>query len=107
MTFQTPQDPQRANYAWMLWMEGIVHMGLFYHRGGRAEDLIAGMLACGIATSTMDEDSPMGSCVFKAMGVAVQDVVDPATGKRDCDAVLREWMHRAGRVVGNGKDTQC
>ena len=103
MTFQTPQDPQRANDAWLLWMEGLTHMGLVYHREGRAKDMIDRMLDSGLATSTMDEDSPMGSCVFKAMGVAVQDVVDPATGKRDCDAVLREWMHRAARVVQNGK----
>ena len=103
MTFQTPQDPQRANDAWLLWMEGMVVLALHNQGAEKSKDLIDRMLDCGLATSTMDEDSPMGSCVFKAMGVAVQDVVDPATGKRDCEAVLREWMHRAAQVVGNGK----
>ena len=103
MTFQTPQDPHRANDACLLWMEGLTHMGRDYRHKCWEKEMIDRMLDSGIATSTMDEDSPMGSCIFKAMGVAVQDVVDPATGKRDCEAVLREWMHRAARVVQNGK----
>ena len=103
MTFQTPQDPQRANDAWLLWMEGMVHIGLIYHSTNMSKDLIERMLACGLAVSILDEYSPAGSAIFKAMGIAVHDALNPATGERDCDAVLREWMHRAAQVVQNGK----